>query len=97
MHSRLPADVVQRIATRLARGHVPATVIAKEEGLSPTVVRAIRDGRHGHQRPAEEKARRLHDRVPDPTPEEIAERCAEIRRKWKRPREHFTFPALSQL
>lgn len=91
MHNRLPADLARRIEAAIAESNRSQLSIARKFGVSMKIVNAIAVQRGSALRPNH------LGRVSDPTPEEIAERCAEIRRGWKQKRERYSFPTLSQL
>lgn len=69
--------IVKRIEAELAKG-LSKVRIAQQIGVTPKTVTAIERREHYHQQSPEEQRRR-HPHGLDPSPREIAARCAEIR------------------
>lgn len=86
--NRLTRETLAQVKARLDAGESIRSV-AKSFDIARGTVAAVRDGRHRLQRPPRPKVKRRKSPSPSanqlpaylPTPEEIAAKCEEIRRK----------------
>lgn len=94
MPKLMSRSTFDQIETLLQSGEHTLVAIGRQVGVYASVVGVIARGRHFYQADeAEQTRRRGHAPPYTPTPEEIAEACAQIRETWAEERlTHWTPP-----